>query len=580
MSNSLIQPKGSVSIETNIQSIARLTGSKIEEVKYLEDGLDISGLKFLYDSSTETVWKLNGDETGLIDEWFIQNEMMTIQTNINTYYIKQIYLGLFLETKIITDPDGYTKIGGFFNAEGLSLVGSSYGSVYDRIKQRGQYDILSGFADPKGIAGITFGGDSNKGTIIIDERGRIQTYAVKDNIITGSRLSLPYSELYGQGENGLNGNILRIPFAGAEDDSLHSSLIFIPTQSGSSDMYIAGPGQYTNFSSPYEDSKIVSPRVVTTQDIIEPMLQGMINPTDQNSSTMWVELFTVNTGISNSGPNFTGLYTVGGPLSESIYTYLIECNDVFVSSLTTATNKHVLRVTNLRDDSDYRYTTTNLPSFGYVYDNINGKLIVYAKLATRNEGATLIPIRISKKSSDGKDKVIINKNENSYSSTEPTGIVYVNTAKSLTSNTYVPTNSGEVVKTTGAVVRICNGISSSTKSPVRDGFIQNDQYSAINRGYAGLGLITVNKTATGTYTISGATTGTASNLWKIKNPLQTTNGGLQQLVATIISDTNNLITIEVRNIIYTVTGSTVSQTLGNLVDIPSSSWLDVHTTLL
>lgn len=89
MTNNLIQPKGSVSKETNKQSIARITGSKIEEVQYLDNGLDISGLKFLYDTSTETIWTLNGNETGTIYSWVIQDEdTMIITTSIQTYTIK------------------------------------------------------------------------------------------------------------------------------------------------------------------------------------------------------------------------------------------------------------------------------------------------------------------------------------------------------------------------------------------------------------------------------------------------------------------------------------------------------------
>ncbi|BAQ02835.1 tail spike protein [Klebsiella phage K64-1] len=113
MTNSLIQPKGSVSKETNIQSIARITGSKIEEVKYLEDGLDIAGLKFVYDSSTETIWKLNGNETGMVDSWNIVDEStIIIVTNISSYQIN------ILEQIILSNDDAAGKIG---TSNGLSV---------------------------------------------------------------------------------------------------------------------------------------------------------------------------------------------------------------------------------------------------------------------------------------------------------------------------------------------------------------------------------------------------------------------------------------------------------------------------
>lgn len=89
MANNLIQPKGSVSKETNIQSIARITGVKISEVKYLEDGLDVTGLKYLYDSSTETIWTLTGTEVGKIISWTINNDILTLNTTVNNYSLNK-----------------------------------------------------------------------------------------------------------------------------------------------------------------------------------------------------------------------------------------------------------------------------------------------------------------------------------------------------------------------------------------------------------------------------------------------------------------------------------------------------------
>ncbi|MGK3122924.1 hypothetical protein ACCY16_02215 [Candidatus Pantoea formicae] len=482
----------------------------------------------------------------------------------------------------LTSDDAFRIIGGFFKGEGLESVGSGAGSVFDRVSQRGQFDVSGGVLDPKGIAGFTFGGEKNRGAMLIDERGRVQFYAVKNGVMTAARVAVPFTEPYGQGVAAWNGVVLRLPFAGAEDDTLHPGLILLPQSDGSAHLYVAGPGQYTNEAPPYADSKVVAPRVVTTRDIAPALLECSVNPTTWLGVTSWVELFTVNTGVSNSGPNFTGLYIAGGTLAEAIYTYHIECNDVFVSSLNAATAKHVLRVTNLRDPSDYRNTATNLTQFGYVYDATAKTLKVYAKIGGRNEGATLIPLRYSAVGSSGTDKVIINRPDDEYLTTEPSGIVYVDIANSLTSNTYVPLNNGEVVKTTGAVVRLTNGISAATKSPVRDAFMRNDDYCAINRGYAGLGGVTASRTGTGTYTIAGASTGGNSVAWKIKSPSQNGNGGIQSLVASITGDTGSLLTIEVRTLTYVYSSATglVTPTLGALTDIPVNSWVDIHTTLI
>lgn len=117
MSNNLIQPKGSVSKETNIQSIARITGVKISEVKYLEDGLDVTGLKYLYDSSTETVWKLNGDETGTVDSWIVQDDVLQLLTSNSTYS-----LILFDTLNKLKVNDGMKYIGSCTSIDELRTV--------------------------------------------------------------------------------------------------------------------------------------------------------------------------------------------------------------------------------------------------------------------------------------------------------------------------------------------------------------------------------------------------------------------------------------------------------------------------
>lgn len=135
MSTNLIQPKGSVSKETNKQSIARTTGVKQDEVAYLENNLDLSGLKYLYDESTETVWQLTGIESGIVDSWIIQDEIMQLMTNNLTYelykfnlsWIKDtiVYVSSVSELELIDKIDGTvvktksyyvneTKGGGFY----------------------------------------------------------------------------------------------------------------------------------------------------------------------------------------------------------------------------------------------------------------------------------------------------------------------------------------------------------------------------------------------------------------------------------------------------------------------------------
>lgn len=481
----------------------------------------------------------------------------------------------------IGKENGFELVGGFFTGEGKQVAGSGTTSVFDRVRQRGQFDIVQGVSDPKGIAGLTFGGPDNRGALIIDERGRLQTYATKEGKPTAARVAIPFSEPYGQGIAGWNGSILRLPFSGAEDDTLHSSLIFLPKADGSADMYIAGPGQYTDYGTPYAGSGVVAPRALTDKDLIAPLRKGNVQSTTWLSQPSWVTLFTLKTGVRNSGPNFTGFFISGGTLAESIYTYLIQCNDIFVSSLNAATVKHVLRITNLRDPSDYRHDTANLTQFGYVYNTSDNTLTVYAKIAARNEGATFIPLRYAEAGNSGEEKVVLHQAGDGPLNREPEGIVYVEEENSLTSNTYIPLNDGRVVKTSGAVIRISDSIAAATRSPVQDAFKQNDDFSAVNRGYAQSGKLTATKEATGKYKIIGTSIVTKKSLWKISNPVIAGGAGIQNLAATIESDSYNTIVIGVRALKYTLNGSegTITAALGDYTDIPADSWVDIHTTL-
>lgn len=146
MSNNLIQPKGSVSKETNIQSIARITGSKIEEVKYLEDDLDVTGLKYLYDSSTETVWKLNGDETGTVDSWIVQDDVMQLLTSNETYNLK-LANSYILYKNELKNYDGLKYIGSVSNLNKLREIEPT---------NAGQKIILDSISDNTIIGGGIF----------------------------------------------------------------------------------------------------------------------------------------------------------------------------------------------------------------------------------------------------------------------------------------------------------------------------------------------------------------------------------------------------------------------------------------
>lgn len=85
--NKLTQPKGSVSRETNKESIARIFGIKKSSVCYLSTSVLIDLYNILYDESTETCW-YRGIATGTPISWSISGDILNLITNNGTYNLQ------------------------------------------------------------------------------------------------------------------------------------------------------------------------------------------------------------------------------------------------------------------------------------------------------------------------------------------------------------------------------------------------------------------------------------------------------------------------------------------------------------
>ncbi|UYL05422.1 hypothetical protein DIDNDMLP_00437 [Klebsiella phage KP13-7] len=124
--NKLTQPKGSVSKETNKESIARIFGIEKSSVGYLSTSVLINPYIVLYDESTETCW-YRGTATGTTISWSVSGETLTLVTSIGTFSLTQ---GLLLSKSVLqSNQIGY----------GASLIGTSQGvtveqALQDRVK--------------------------------------------------------------------------------------------------------------------------------------------------------------------------------------------------------------------------------------------------------------------------------------------------------------------------------------------------------------------------------------------------------------------------------------------------------------
>lgn len=112
MTNKLTQPKGSVSKETNKESIARIFGIEKSSVGYISTSVLIDPYTILYDESTETCW-YRGSATGSAISWSINNEILSLLTSSGTFNLQTANLGSIT---------GFDLIGQVSSYENLKLV--------------------------------------------------------------------------------------------------------------------------------------------------------------------------------------------------------------------------------------------------------------------------------------------------------------------------------------------------------------------------------------------------------------------------------------------------------------------------
>ncbi|WPJ50489.1 hypothetical protein RCIP0023_00447 [Klebsiella phage RCIP0023] len=99
MTNKLTQPKGSVTKETNKESIARITGSKKTDVGYIDTVNDISQFSILYDAKTETYW-YRFSASGIPLTWYVVDNKLNITTSSGTYTLDKIDIINFNRSKL------------------------------------------------------------------------------------------------------------------------------------------------------------------------------------------------------------------------------------------------------------------------------------------------------------------------------------------------------------------------------------------------------------------------------------------------------------------------------------------------
>ena len=449
---------------------------------------------------------------------------------------------------------------------------SPYKNLLDRMQSTGMFPYTEIPGESKGIAGIVIGGsgaNDNRSAIMIDERGRIQTYSMVGGMLTAIKVAVPFTEGTGYFNNQFEDRVARFPSAGQEDDDLSPGLLF--TWDSTARKYRVG------VMSPFMAGNKGYPVGIDQMNLLAGYYDvgyGLNHSfdhffTNDTSYLQWGKVCTISTG--SGVKKLSALITTGSYVNYEQGTYLLDVNGQNLLTTLAAGN---INSTNIAQwvklsrvsSSTNEYITSNyIPEVGLVYNSTTGNAEVWMKVPVYSP---LISFTVlSMDSSGGYISVDWSSwSNNSLSTTAPSGIIYATTETNISSCSYVKVNSGEVLYSPNKVMRVKDAMSSSsTYNRMSDfleyGFTSYSDYFAMNKS-AGSG-ITVNRSATGTYSVSGATLSTS--VWRVKQPISFIDGSQAATVAITASASGTF-------------SFTVKDSSGSLVNIPDGTWVDFQVS--
>ena len=465
---------------------------------------------------------------------------------------------------VLAQPDGYTKIGNFFSGEGEESVGDANQSVWERIFKRGEFEIHQMPGDPAGVAGIVFGGPNNKAAVVVDERGRIQTYAIVDGKLSAAQVGTPIVQGTGYFRNGFEDRIIRFPSAGGESDDLTPGILITTNDNGICDFFVVSPNQFNDLGYPTGSSIDKQMFKLVKSFDIGTSLQRTIDqcPTVENPSPVMYRLFDVN--YSGYGSKVvSGILSVGNYVDYTSNVYMVTFNPQALGndpSIDQGSIYQWLKVTALHGGQSGWGVDSITPALGLVNDPTNSLAKIFLRLPSYGQRISFTPINV------GNPNVVTfyyNDLRNNVTVDAPDHLVYSFAEKMVTDRFYVKMNNGDVRYSPGVVVRVSGNVTDRLSEKLSDGvFAIGGSYHLANKGNAS--RITVTNPSIGQYVISGCNL--RGDHWKVCPPVGFlgTSFGTPQYVVNIVSQGTNTFTIEVK----TATGS--------LVNINGFDWLDLH----
>ncbi|QHJ84713.1 MAG: hypothetical protein [Bacteriophage sp.] len=481
-------------------------------------------------------------------------------------------------------PVGDAAIWPLFNAlvskvkemQSGDFSSSQADNLLSRMQETGMFSYVEIPGEAKGIACMVFGDSAdqgNKAGIMIDDRGRLQTFAIVDGLMTAQKVSVPFTMGTGYFNNQFEDRVVRFPCAGQEDDDLSPGLLLTwDTTARKYRVGVMSPFMAGNKGYPVGSINDQMNLLASFYDLGYGLNHSFdhFNTTDV-ASLRWGKVAIISPGTSGDGARkMSALITAGSYVDYEQATYLLEVNGQNLIRTINAGNMNRgniaqwIKLTRLSDSTNATPTMNDIPEVGVLVNTTTGNAEVWMKVPYYSPRVSVTvlslanPAFVSVDWSDWKN--------NNLRSTEPSGLTYCLTNYPINNQNYVKTNSGAVVYAPNTVIRIKDAMSaSSTYNRMSEfleyGFTSYSDYLAANR-YSGSG-ITVTKSSTGTYSVSGCTLSGKS--WKVKPPVAWVDGSSAGVVAITSSASGSF-------------SFTLKNASGTLIDIPDGCWIDFHVS--
>ena len=457
---------------------------------------------------------------------------------------------------LMSSPQGYKFVGGFFEAEGKALAGLKGESLQSRILKRGQFDIETIPNQPQGIAGMVFGGHKNRIAIIGDQRGRIQVYASMNGLHTAQQIAMPYIEGTGVFHGPHQDRIVKFPCAGNEDDNLSPGLWFSTSKDGIPDVYLVSPLRYTDFDNPYQKSiNSTQFKILLETKLIPESLQQTKSSTKWNTLHCWLKIFGISYDQEELG-SVSGIFTTGSPHSNTNIKYSIDIANLKLLNAEKSNINELISIVGLKDMSNYSWSCDNLTKFAIEFNEDLKQIILYAKIPPRSEGSTFIPTRITYE-----QQIQIYHNQDNLNS-EPKNIIYIEPSFILEDSHICRMQDGILKYTPGIVIRVT---SEQNEQIDVHGFTKNDKQSFISNKFKINKKISIQKINNYRLKIDGAVP--YNKYWNVYSPIDL-NTGEQLCIVKIEEITDNGFIVKLSS--KDGTGDY------DINLLPKDSWFDLH----